>query len=36
MYMQTVYVSGCSDCTIVVGAAGCMLRVERCDKVQVS
>ncbi|PNH12003.1 TBCC domain-containing protein 1 [Tetrabaena socialis] len=28
-------VSGCSDCTIVVGAVGRLLRVERCDKVQV-
>eukprot|EP00798_Chlamydomonas_sp_ICE-L_P003219 gene3219-13238_t len=33
--LQTVYVSGCSDCTIVIGAAGRMLRLERCDKLQV-
>ncbi|GIL89591.1 hypothetical protein Vretimale_1845 [Volvox reticuliferus] len=33
--LQAAFISGCSDCTIVVGAVGRLLRVERCDKVQV-
>jgi len=33
--LQYVYISACSDCTIVVGAVGKVVRVERCDKVQV-
>ncbi|GFH30718.1 C-CAP/cofactor C-like domain-containing protein, partial [Haematococcus lacustris] len=32
---QAVLVSGCSDCTVVVGAAGRIVRLDRCDKVQV-
>lgn len=30
---QCVFVAGCSDCTVVVGAAGRLVRLERCDKV---
>ncbi|GLC35188.1 hypothetical protein PLESTB_000564000 [Pleodorina starrii] len=33
--LQAAFISGCSDCTVVVGAVGRLLRVERCDKVQV-
>ncbi|KAG2495859.1 hypothetical protein HYH03_006097 [Edaphochlamys debaryana] len=33
--LQAAFISGCSDCTILVGAVGRVLRVERCDKVQV-
>jgi hypothetical protein len=33
--LQACYVLGCSDVTIVVGAVGRLLRLERCDKVQV-
>ncbi|KXZ53345.1 hypothetical protein GPECTOR_7g1240 [Gonium pectorale] len=33
--LQAALVSGCSDCTVVLGAVGRLLRVERCDKVQV-
>ncbi|KAG2454002.1 hypothetical protein HYH02_001045 [Chlamydomonas schloesseri] len=33
--LQAAFISACSDCTIVVGAVGRMLRVERCDKVTV-
>ena len=32
---QWVFVSGCSDCTIVIGAVGRILRLDRCDRVQV-
>ncbi|MEW5320107.1 MAG: hypothetical protein WDW38_011206 [Sanguina aurantia] len=32
--LQSALLSGCSDCTIVLGAVGAMLRVERCDRVQ--
>eukprot|EP00955_Chlamydomonas_euryale_P042264 352248-Chlamydomonas_euryale.AAC.2 len=31
--LQFVHLSGCSDCTVVVGAVGKLLRVDRCDKV---
>lgn len=31
--LKTVLVSGCSECTVVVGATGRMLRVEKCEKV---
>ncbi len=30
-----VNISACSDCTVVVGAVGGVLRIERCEKVQV-
>ena len=33
--LQFMQVSGCSDCTVVVGACGGLLRMDRCDKVQV-
>ncbi|GAX83934.1 hypothetical protein CEUSTIGMA_g11358.t1 [Chlamydomonas eustigma] len=33
--LQWVYISGCSDCTIVMGAVGTLLRLDRCDKLQV-
>ena len=33
--LQWVFLSGCSDCTIVVGAVGRILRMDRCDRVQV-
>lgn len=33
--IQAALVSGCSDCTFVLGAVGRIVRVERCDKVQV-
>lgn len=33
--LQSALLSGCSDCTIVLGAVGAMLRMERCDRVQV-
>lgn len=31
---QFVHISGCSDCTIVLGAVGRCVRLERCEKVQ--
>ncbi|KAJ9517478.1 hypothetical protein QJQ45_024956 [Haematococcus lacustris] len=34
--LQAVLVSGCSDCTVVVGAAGRIVRLDRCDKVQLT
>lgn len=33
--LQSALLSGCSDCTVVLGAVGAMLRMERCDRVQV-
>jgi hypothetical protein len=33
--LQYVYISGCSDCTIVVGAVGRILRADKCDKVTI-
>lgn len=31
--LQYVHVSGCSDCTVVLGAVGRVVRFERCEKV---
>lgn len=33
--LQTALITSCSDCTIVMGAVGRLLRVEKLDKVQV-
>ncbi|KAK9839640.1 hypothetical protein WJX81_002320 [Elliptochloris bilobata] len=32
--LQYATVAGCSDCTVVVGAVGRLLRVERCERLQ--
>uniref|UniRef100_A0A1D1ZXZ4 TBCC domain-containing protein 1 n=1 Tax=Auxenochlorella protothecoides TaxID=3075 RepID=A0A1D1ZXZ4_AUXPR len=33
--LRHALISCCTDCLVVVGAVGCMLRVERCERVQV-
>ena len=33
--LKYAYLSGCSDCIVVLGAVGRLTRLERCDKVQV-
>jgi TBCC domain-containing protein 1 len=33
--LQYASITCCSDCTLVVGAVGRMLRIERCERLQV-
>jgi hypothetical protein len=34
--LQYALISACSDCVIVLGAVGRVLRIERCERVQAS
>uniref|UniRef100_A0A7S0V4B7 TBCC domain-containing protein 1 n=1 Tax=Polytomella parva TaxID=51329 RepID=A0A7S0V4B7_9CHLO len=33
--LRSALVAGCSDCTIVLGAVGRLVRIERCDRTQI-